>query len=390
MMPRFLDWFASAQERATREAAISSLASAHLDAIRGAAAIAVFLGHWRSFWWPHYDPSNMSLLGRIGYFLTGFPHEAVIVFFVLSGFLVGGSAIRSLGRWNWQNYIITRLSRLWTVLIPALVVGGALDLWGGHSFSSQFYVGQSVPIYWDVAARLNAPTLACNIFFLQTIICQPLGSNGVLWSLANEFWYYIIFPMIILAMYGHVARRVRLTYAFFALLGLIFVGAEIAQFFIIWLLGAAITIIPKLSLEKTRELSSLVALSVIVLVCAVYSRVTKDFLADFALGFTCAALVWVLASSKRQAGVLYARVAAFISALSYTLYLVHLPVLVFVSSYLMKTNLSVMQMAWSSCIFVAAFAVLFYLAFERQTPLVRKLVTRMMSRIDRRSSPVRT
>ena len=32
--------------------------------------------------------------------------------------------------------------------------------------------------------------------FLQTIYIPTFGSNGPMWSLSNEFWYYIVFPLV--------------------------------------------------------------------------------------------------------------------------------------------------------------------------------------------------
>jgi peptidoglycan/LPS O-acetylase OafA/YrhL len=48
----------------------------------------------------------------------------VIVFFVLSGFLVGGSVIKAhrQGQWRWTGYLSRRLSRLWIVIVPALLL----------------------------------------------------------------------------------------------------------------------------------------------------------------------------------------------------------------------------------------------------------------------------
>src|SRR6202030_3749589 len=39
-----------------------------------------------------------------------------------------------------------------------------------------------------------------NLFFVQTILCRTFGSNGPLWSLANEFWYYLLFPLLFCAV----------------------------------------------------------------------------------------------------------------------------------------------------------------------------------------------
>ena len=68
------------------------------------------------------------------YLVSGLGHQWVIVFFVLSGYLVGGSVLRSVrtGSWSWRAYLLARLSRLYVVLLPALLLGGALDWLGMH------------------------------------------------------------------------------------------------------------------------------------------------------------------------------------------------------------------------------------------------------------------
>ena len=66
-----------------------------LDVVRGLSAIAVCAGHLRSVMFVDY--SNLqtpSLLQKVFYGLTGLGHQAVMVFFVLSGFFVGGSILR--------------------------------------------------------------------------------------------------------------------------------------------------------------------------------------------------------------------------------------------------------------------------------------------------------
>ena len=67
--------------------------SDHLDLVRGVAALAVMLGHLRNlFFVDSYEIRGYpNLLIKIIYLATGFGHEAVMIFFVLSGFLVGGS-----------------------------------------------------------------------------------------------------------------------------------------------------------------------------------------------------------------------------------------------------------------------------------------------------------
>jgi len=38
-----------------------------------------------------------------------------------------------------------------------------------------------------------------NLGFVQTVSVPVYGTNGPLWSLANEFWYYVMFSLIAVA-----------------------------------------------------------------------------------------------------------------------------------------------------------------------------------------------
>jgi peptidoglycan/LPS O-acetylase OafA/YrhL len=55
-------------------------------------------------------------------FFTGFAHQAVLVFFLISGWLVGGSLLNKLGQPDaLLSYAIDRITRLWTVLMPTFL-----------------------------------------------------------------------------------------------------------------------------------------------------------------------------------------------------------------------------------------------------------------------------
>ncbi|OIP77524.1 MAG: hypothetical protein AUK48_03910 [Oscillatoriales cyanobacterium CG2_30_44_21] len=75
-----------------------------LDIIRGMSAIAVCAGHLRAMMFvDSSDLQTLSLLQKIFYGLTGLGHQAVIVFFVLSGFFVGGSILRKKTNFKWTD-----------------------------------------------------------------------------------------------------------------------------------------------------------------------------------------------------------------------------------------------------------------------------------------------
>ena len=75
--------------------------SGFLDFIRWMAALLVVLQHIRYLWFAEYaDIQNKTILFKLFYFLTGFGSEAVMVFFVLSGFLVGGGGLKKIQGWK--------------------------------------------------------------------------------------------------------------------------------------------------------------------------------------------------------------------------------------------------------------------------------------------------
>lgn len=65
-----------------------------LDLIRGCSALIVCLGHLRNAILVDYSVLvNPSIIIKAFYAITGFGHQAVMVFFVLSGYFVGGGSV---------------------------------------------------------------------------------------------------------------------------------------------------------------------------------------------------------------------------------------------------------------------------------------------------------
>jgi len=235
--------------RVQKEKFQNTTASALLDLVRGLAAFVVCLTHWRNlFFVDYYKIPRHRLLYAIPYALTGGGHQAVVIFFVLSGFLIGGSVFRSFGQgtWSWTQYLTHRLVRLWLVLIPALVLGMILDESGIHlGHAAALYAGQMPNhILSNVAQSLSLGIFAGNVIFLQGIDVRTLGSNGPLWSLANEFWYYILFPCGVLLFRSTTSRSTRLLSGVLLAGIALMVGKGILLAFPIWLLGTLLALIP--------------------------------------------------------------------------------------------------------------------------------------------------
>ena len=99
-------------------------ASVLLDLVRGLAAFLVVISHARNLLFVDYsDLPAHPLWTTVFYTITRAGHQSVVIFFVLSGYLVGGSVLRTVERrtWSWTSYLTHRLVRLWVVLLPGLL-----------------------------------------------------------------------------------------------------------------------------------------------------------------------------------------------------------------------------------------------------------------------------
>ena len=159
-------------------APLSNSLSVYLDLLRFLAAMAVFMLH-ASF---HRFTGGLPGLWR----LSVFGNDAVMLFFVLSGFVIAHVASRN--EHHWKDYSAARLSRLWSICIPALLLTAALDALGMR-LAPELYAFAWYE-YDQPVARLLASLLFLNELWFYSV--QPF-SNTPYWSVGYEFWYYVLF-----------------------------------------------------------------------------------------------------------------------------------------------------------------------------------------------------
>ena len=320
---------------------LTPAASAHLDLVRALAAWAVLWGHVRGNLFVDFQHvQHRGLPQKVLYFLTGFGHQAVMVFFVLSGFLISSSVIYSWasGTWSWRDYAINRSSRLYAVLIPGLLFGLLWDRIGSTLLASTGLYAQPLEGFGSAIARnqLTVGTFFGNLFFLQTIVCQTFGSNGPLWSLSNEFWYYVLFPVGLFAGLAWAKRSVRRAIPFTLLaFGLvIFLGVDKFIGFLIWMAGCGLVIAHARLRPVKHWLIFYNLISVLALaICLIAARTgTPRVLGtDFAVGIAFALFLFsVLYADSGTASGHYHDVARFFAGFSYSLYVLHFPLLLFI------------------------------------------------------------
>lgn len=183
--------------------------SVYLDLIRFLAACLVYLYH-----------SNQRMVVSEILPASQYGHSAVIVFFVLSGYVI--AYVTDTKERDAVSYAASRLSRMYSVAIPALGLTLLLDSIG-RNLVPEIYV--SYP-YDNFVIRSLA-----GLFFVDEIwfISITTFSNIAYWSVCYELWYYVFFGML-----TFLPRRVGLTCA--VTLGLI-IGPKVLLLAPIWGLG---------------------------------------------------------------------------------------------------------------------------------------------------------
>lgn len=174
----------------------------HIDMLRGLAALLVCVGHIRGMLWVDYGAlASPDVVTKGLYFLTGLGHQAVVLFFALSGFLVGGSAFQRIrsGQFRAGDYLLRRLTRLWTVLLPALVLGALWDWLGRDILHGPGYDGS----LWAILSSgpdaahgidLSFVTLAGIYCFCKQYLFRHLAAMARYGALRTNFSIISSFP----------------------------------------------------------------------------------------------------------------------------------------------------------------------------------------------------
>ena len=322
-------------------------ASIHLDTVRAAAALVVVLSHWRMLLFVDYKmlPTGHGLLAKAFYLLTQGGHTAVVVFFVLSGYLISGSIFRSLekGSFSFPLYVTHRLARLWSVLLPAIILCGMLDLIGIHfSHAYPLYLGAVRNSTTDNAVQHLTLRYAFDSFFFLQRSGDVFGSDVPLWSLAYEFWYYLLFPIALLLWRVRPARqRVVL------LCSLVFVAAiagwQVLLLFPLWLAGVTLHFLPPIQLSaRSRYVATTIfciGFYALTVALHIFTGAVSSMVLMYVVGLVTTLFLWVVLSAREERHYTrYEGVSRFTADFSYSLYAVHFPMLLLFTAFVAGTE----------------------------------------------------
>jgi len=146
-----------------------------LEALRGLAALHVLLNHVFN--------SYLNVRHAIWNFPFRFGQEGVLIFFLLSGFVIcyaHGSPGADAG--GFRTYLLKRGRRIYPIFIVSILLAYALQHTATHR-----------------SAAVDFHSFLGNFFMLQDnpgkagVFVEPFADNEPLWSLSYEWWFYMMF-----------------------------------------------------------------------------------------------------------------------------------------------------------------------------------------------------
>jgi peptidoglycan/LPS O-acetylase OafA/YrhL len=373
-----------------------------LNTIRWVSAALVGFGHLFLLVFHPYKFDGGPLVPALLTVLANARHAWVVLFFVLSGYLVGGGVLARGRSFRLLPYFINRFSRIYIALIPALLLTAALD-------GAAFAIGADGPPYrshWPSGVlggtapfdHYSLSNVLASIFSLENVWTDPFGSDGPLWSLGYEWVFYFTLPLIVISL--RALRRTALwqtagvlaTAALLLALG----RSEWAIFWLIWCAGVLTRVLAERGWEAPAPvvLGASIVLVLAIAASGVFSDQTQIYI-DPIIATAFAIVISRHDVLQRSMGrEMDHRFAGF----SYSFYIVHVPVILFLIFICVRLgwlplqglDFSTKGVALMAAIFSLAtlVAYLFGRAFESRTHVARALLTNLFgvtSKAQRRS-----
>ena len=300
--------------------------SLFLDLLRGLSAQAVLVGHALYFNGYHGAASPTG-----GYVMQ---NHAVLIFFLLSGFLIPYSTAHKLSGtrpYGFRDYFIDRFARIYAGFLPALLFVVVVDTCLRAAWPAEYIY----EIGYGIRAFLG------NLLLLQDIPganyllggrVTSFGSAQVFWTLAVEWWIYVFFGWTFLRLLprrGNAWLNLLIYFPLLVVPALHLWGGPGNGLMMTWLLGSLMWIVWRSGLLRSLNgaHSLLLGASFAATGLVRYLKVGAEY--DPIMAF-CTAGVLLLGihfcgTTKFPAR--SARAVRFLAAFSYTLYLTHYTVL---------------------------------------------------------------
>lgn len=315
-----------------------------VDVFRGGAALVVAALHTREMMWVGIREtwqlngglraSPSAILGYLTYPLV-WGSIGVPIFFVLSGYCIHRSQafVRARAR-SFQlsnaNFLLRRFVRIYPVFVGALLFTLLCDSMSRHFAPDNPRLGET-----GIGAFL------VNLFAIHGVIRKNFGSNGALWTLSIEVQFYALYPLLLTSM-----RRLGNLRTLLALIALNIAsyfalnrhGYELfSSYYVSWYLGAMVAEgeavgLPSRLLVLARRRAELFGLSLAIMCCGCALFFISHYGAFQIWALAFAVFLFALLGRPAEFNGLAASFFRWTGTFSYSIYVVHLPLVVLVSS----------------------------------------------------------
>ncbi len=286
-----------------------------------------------------------GLDSRFGVVSASLAFYAVLVFFVLSGYLITNSLLL-----NWQRNgsldVLTFLSARALRILPPFVFAVLLSLGVSIGISVFCLHGHDTfRLPTDLyVVRDNVQLVGRDVIFSVLLSngvvpgTNSIITNGALWSLSIEVWLYFIALLIALAWEGRFRDKTALT-ALIGLVGILLLLSYkplLFEFGVYWFLGAAFRLhreFPKGKILK-RVSFALIAVPGLLLCLKNPALLNPSNQASLSLPVNISVLIILTGILYLIPGrfTLWQAPGQFLAHSSYTLYIIHFPILTFLFS----------------------------------------------------------
>jgi peptidoglycan/LPS O-acetylase OafA/YrhL len=318
-----------------------------LDGLRGAAALAVVIHHSANVYLDT-ETRNLGFLTPILRALARLGHPAVLLFFVLIGFVLYVSFLRGHDR-SYRSFLSRRVFRLYPALIVA-VAGAALIHWIQSPRNCSVYDP------WVASCWCHDLTVGgtVRIMSLLGLNAEDNLFNPVLWSLFIEMRFSIVFMLLaalcqrswivifgvgVAAYLGGAYLLATLGYHEPFLMGdSLASSAGVTLFYLpSFILGMLVAdLLHKRVGYKFWPRSNWVKTAIVAFSLALGLAVNSDILREFVF----AAIIFCVCLGGWFDELLRRRPFLFLGRASYSLYLIHLPIL-FATTYWLQPKIGI-------------------------------------------------
>jgi peptidoglycan/LPS O-acetylase OafA/YrhL len=299
---------------------LSNTSSNYINFLRAVSSQIVLVGHALSL---------NKIIGKS--LLYTLPDFSVLVFFILSGFVISYSSRQKGNKTDFSNFMIDRFARIYITLIPALIITFFMALIYQYFQHELPYVINIKHFFSCLLMQQENPLLLKLQYSLPNQSAYQFigifGENIPLWSLSIEWWHYVFFGII----YYLNLEKLKMSHYILLLISASFVigyaifpGRASSGLSFIWFSGVLVNYM--LEQQPNIQHSNKIAWLFLVLTVYAYCMHSKLAIVFFIIYFFLSLHHYNRSTDENSINKFFA-LAKWPSNFSYSIYIIHYPIL---------------------------------------------------------------